>query len=397
MNNKEKMFPESNKYKEKLEIKYLVRQNIFVLTLISLIGLLSVFYLIILDFEIRMILGLSSGFIVIIIFNIASLSYGHYQIEFLKFNKFITSISFFTLIIIYVLYFKSPSIIPFLFLGYLIAAIYKDIKVLMVISLYFILTITMLLMNYHEIFDFTGNSSTSYFVIGLFVFLFLSLLMISTYITLKESQFFYNQISFTKEKELRNLQLLVDLKDQIDVEKFDSLLYCERVNNFFEEFSMKLNINNVFKAKIDAIYKLSQGVKKKEILDEYKDLTMIDLNRLEAFVIDKDSVIRKMAMRIYYYNQKEIHQREIFSETHFESLNKSTDDIEIKIMTFTILYVMLKNGLPGTKQMSKEEIYHTIIDTEFFYFLHPAIRQIYQDNSEVFEVIFNDAFNGVVS
>ena len=397
MNQKDKIFPESIKYKEKLEIKYLVRQNIFVITLISMIGFLSVVYLFLLDFEIRMIIGLSSGFIVIIIFNMASLSYGKTQIEFLKFNKFITSMSFFTLIIIYVLYFKSPSVIPFLFLAYLIAAVYKDIKVLTVISLYFILTITMLFVNYNQLFDFNTTFETSYFVIGLFVFLFLSLLMMSTYITLKESQFFYNQISYTKEKELKNLKLLIELKDQIDLEIFDYESYFKKIHLLFEDFSKKINIDNLFKQKIDILKKLSLGHTKESILNEYKEFTQEDINHLETLVIHKDSLMRKIAMRLYYYNQIDVHHREIFSETHFESLNKSTDDLEIKILTFSILYVMLKNGLPGTKALDKEEIYQVIINTEFYYLLDPRIREIYQDNPDVFEAIFDDAYKGGLS
>ncbi|HKL47246.1 MAG TPA: hypothetical protein VJ878_01140, partial [Candidatus Izemoplasmatales bacterium] len=349
MNNKNKLYSEISQYKEEIEIKYLVRQNSFVLTLISIVGILTLVYLFLYDRNMRVIYGIAAGYLVILAFNIASLSYGKIRVEFLRFNKFITAISFFTMMIIYVLYFESPSIIPFLFLAYLVAAVYKDIKVLTVISLYFILTILMLLINHGYLFDFQSNPNTNNLVIGLFVFFFLSLLMISTYITLKESQFFYNQISFSKEKELRNINLLIDLKSKIDLEVFHHKIYYNQLRNLFEAFSNKLEINNVFSEKIDILEKLAHGEKKIQILKDHPKIKVEDLNRIEALIVNENSLIRKIAMRIYYFNQKSIHEKEIFSETHFESFNKSIDDMEVKIIIFAIFYVTLKRGLPGVK------------------------------------------------
>jgi hypothetical protein len=343
----------------------------------------------------RVIYGLSAGYLLILIFNLASLSYGKTRVEFLRFNKFITSISFFTLIIIYVLYFKSPSIIPFLFLAYLVAAVYKDIKVLTVISLYFILTISMLLINHAYLFDFQSNPNTNNLVIALFVFFFLSLLMISTYITLKESQFFYNQISFAKEKELRNIHLLTHLKSKIDLEVFNHKIYYKQLRQLFKAFSDKLEINNVFEEKIDILEKLAGGVKKIQILKDYPNVKVEDLNRLEAIIMGEDTLIRQIAIKMYYFNQKDIHEKEIFSETHFESFNKSIDEMDVKIVIFAIFYVILKRGLPGIHSMSRSDIYQAIIETDFYYFIHPSIRQIFQENDEVFDAIFNEAFEGV--
>lgn len=397
LNNRNKFFPESNQYKEKAEIKYLVRQNLFVLSLIVSVGILSLAYLLFIQAPLRIIFGLTAGFIVILVFNIASLSYGKTRVEFFIFNKFITSISFFTLMIIYVLYFKSPSVIPFLFLAYLITAVYKDVKVLAIISFYFILTIAMLLLNYGYLFDFSNNSDTSYAVIGLFVFLFLSLLMISTYITVKESQFFYNQISFSKEKELRNLKLLIDLKKKTDVEIFSEKMYYQKVENLFDDFSKKLKINNIFSEKIDIIRQISKDKSTDDILKNYPEYSKEDIERLKVLVLNESSRLRPIAMKIFYFNQKDIHEREIFSETHFQSFNKSSDSLEVKILTFSIFYTILKRGLSGTKPLTNEEIYKAVINSEFYYFIDPKIRSIFKENPDVFDFIYKDAFEGVAS
>ena len=396
MNNKVELFPNINQYKVDLERKYLVRQNRFALSLISVIGILSVIYLVFTHQGLKLIVGLSLGFFVIIFLNILAISYSDNQVEFLKLNKFITSISFFTLMSGFVLYFKSPSFIPFLFIAYLIAAVYKDIKVLAIISLYFVFTMVMLLLNYKELFNFQTNQSPNHFVIGVFVILFLTLLMISIYITIKENQFFFNQISFSKEKETRNIELLIHLKDQIDVSSVFHPDYYDALRQFFDAFTQKIDSRNVFDEKLSVMEQLSKGVSKEEILKAHQDLSPKDLHRLEHLVLSQDSLLRKIAMHVFYYNQQEIHKREIFSETHFESFNKSMDDLEIKIVAFVNFYVLLKRGLTGMKPMSKDEIYHMLIHTDFSYSLHPKIREIYQENADVFETIYYDVFEEVV-
>lgn len=396
MNNKEQLFPTINPYKVELEKKYLVRQNIFVLSLISIIGILSVVYLLLIHEDLKIIIGLSTGFLLIIGFNISALAYSESHIEFLQFNKFITSMMFFTLMVIFVIFFESPSFIPFLFLAYLIAAVYKDVKVLSIISLYFILTMAMLLINYGGLFYFQYNPTTNNLVIGIFVVLFLSLLMISTVITIKESQFFYNQISFSKEKECRNLEMLTSLKSNVESSCYFHLDYYDTVKSFFSAFTKKIGTDNVFEEKIDVIKKLAEGVSKAVILKEHKDFSPKDLYRLQSLVIKQETLLRKISMHIFYYNQRDIHEKEIFSETHFESFNKSVDDVGTKIVAFSVFYVLLKKGLPGTKPLTKEAIYHMLIETEFYYSLHPSIRLIYQDNAEVFETIYMDVFNEVV-
>ncbi|MCF7924539.1 MAG: hypothetical protein K9L64_05525 [Candidatus Izimaplasma sp.] len=390
MNSKQRIFPEVEQYQQHLEFKYLVKQNIFVLLTIFLVGILLLIYLIIAGYNARIIFSLSSAFALVLIFNIASLSYGVTDYSFLKFNKFITSTSFFTLMIILLLYFESPSLIPFLFLAYVVSAIYKDLKVLGVISLYFVFTISMILLNYSNLFDFQNNPSPSYGVIGFFVFFFLLLLFVSTYITIKEVKFFYNEISFSKEKQNRNIDLLIDLRKKIAIDNHNYDVYYEKVKKVFADFSEKINIENHFDEKVEIIKRLHQGDSINKILADYGEYSKPDVLRLKNLLLNEDSNLTKLALKIFYFNQKEIHKKEIFSESYFESFDKSTDDIEIKIISFVVFYVLLKKGLSGMKPLTDEELYDAIINTDFYHFINPRIRKIYENNADVFNSIIAD-------
>ncbi len=395
MNTKQRIFPEVERYQQYLEFKYLVKQNIFVLLTIFLVGLLMLIYLLIAGYPLRNILGLLSGFAAVLIFNIASLAYGMKDYSFLKFNKFITSISFFTLILIILLYFKSPSLIPFLFIAYVISAIYKDLKVLGVISLYFVFTISMILFNYSYLFDFQNTPSPNYGVLGFFVFFFLFLLFVSTYITIKEIKFFYNEISFSKEKQNRNIDLLIYYKKKIAPDNHNYDLYYKKVELVFDDFCKKIEIDNHFDEKLEIIKQLDKGKSIDDILKTHSEFNKNDILRLKNLVLSEDSNLTKLALKIYYYNQKQIHEKEIFSETNFESFDKSGDEIEVKIISFVVFYVLLKKGLPGMKPLTDNELYDAIINTDFFHFINPRIRKIYKENSEVFNSIVADVISEV--
>ncbi|MFW5795003.1 MAG: hypothetical protein ACOCV1_05925 [Bacillota bacterium] len=395
MNTKQRIFPEVEKYQQYLEFKYLVKQNIFVLITIFLVGLLMVIYLLLAGYMARIVIGLISGFAAVLIFNVASLAYGMNDYSFLKFNKFITTVSFFTLMLVILLYFKSPSLIPFLFIAYVISAIYKDLKVLAVISLYFVFTLAMILLNYNYLFNFQNNPSPKYGVVGFFVFFFLFLLFVSTYITIKEIKFFYNEISFSKEKQNRNIDLLIELKNDINPDNQNYDMYYDKVKAIFEDFSKKINIDNHFDEKLDIIKKLNHKEAVDKILKEHPDFNKTDIARLENLVLREDSNLTKLALKIYYFNQKQIHKQEIFSETYFESFDKSGDEIEVKIISFVVFYVLLKKGLSGMEPLTDEELYDAIINTDFFHFINPRIRKIYKENSEVFNTIIADVISGV--
>jgi len=66
---------------------------------------------------------------------------------------------------------------------------------------------------------------------------------------------------------------------------------------------------------------------------------------------------------------------------------------EVKILAFVVFYVSLKKGLLGMKKLSNEEIFSTITNTDYFYYIDSKIMKIYQENSDVFDAIISDAFD----
>jgi len=389
------VFPETQYYREYLETKHFVGQNALVVMSIILMMLLTVLYMFLANYQILPILAFVVGFLIILMFNFATVAYSKEHYYYLKLNKYITSISLFTLILTMIIYFKSPSFIPLIFVAYAISAIYKDTKVLIGTTVYFIFAVLMLIFNFKFIFEFQNNIVIKNLAIGFFLILFLLILLASSFIIINEKTFFYNNIAFAKEKEYRNLDLILEFKSKLKTGSISNQDYYQNTKEILQEFSKKIEIEDIFSEKIDILQELDSGKDKKEILKNHPSYSKYDLDRMEKLLIYKTSKLSKLMLKIKNSSTKKYKTREIFSSTHFQSFNKQSDSIEVKILSFVVYYVALKRGLSGMKPLTNQELFDTFINTDLYYFIDPKVIKIYRDNADVFNTIVDEVFGRV--
>ena len=358
--------------------------------------ILTVVYMYLTKYPFLSIIGFVIGYLVILMFNFATVAYSKDHYYYLKLNKHITSISLFTLILTMIIYFKSPSFVPLIFVAYAVSAIYKDTKVLIGTTVYFIFSVLMLIINFKYIFEFQNTIVIKNLAIGFFLTLFLLILLASSFIIINEKTFFYNNIAFAKEKEYRNLDLILEFKSKL---KTNNLInhqdYYQKTKKILQEFSKKIEIEDVFSEKIDILAKLDLGVNKKEILSSHPTFNKVDLDRMEKLLIYKTSKLSKLMLKIKNSSIKKYKTREIFSSTHFQSFNKQSDTIEVKILCFVVYFVALKRGLSGMKPLTNQELFDTFINTDLYYFIDPKVIKIYRDNADVFNTIVDEVFGQV--
>ena len=153
-------------------------------------------------------------------------------------------------------------------------------------------------------------------------------------------------------------------------------------------------MDNIFTEKIEVLQALESKKSKKEILNQYPNLKENDLLRLERLLLNQKSALRKLILKIKHTHTGKIKTREIFSGTHFQSFNKQSDSIDIKIISFVIYYVALRKGLAGMKSVSNEELFNGIINSDLHHFIDPKVVKIFKENADVFNTIVDDAMNG---
>ncbi|MBN2539992.1 MAG: hypothetical protein JXB08_00545 [Bacilli bacterium] len=386
-------FSEIEQYRDHLEIKNLLGKNTIVSVVFLVLLAMTLTYMIIGKYPAETIVPLVSGFLLVLIISFVMSAYGVEDHNYLKFNKYLLTLGMFSIVTAMIIIFQSPSLIPLLFVVYGLAAIYQDLKVILISNAYFIFTMVFVVANFPEMLN-TLNTSTlgTQFNITLFSILFLVMLTISSYIIMKEKSFFYNQISKSKEVEYRNIDLLQKLKFQTHKEDKDVDSFYGQVNEFLEAFSQKLELPNIFQERLEILKDLDLGKSYDTILEVHPDFEPIDLDRLSKLRIINKSPLSRIAVKLGKTYTIDIKRREIFSATHFKTLNKQGDPEEIRIIAFVIFYVALKKGLVGLNKISDEQIYQMIINTDYYYNIDSRVMKIYQENPEVFDAIIADAF-----
>ncbi len=389
-------FKETLNYREYLEIKHLHSKSVIVVVFLFVMMLLAIGYMVLAKYTLIPIIKVGLSFFGVLFLNFMLFSYSDKETIYLKMNKYISSLSIFTLFLALIIFLKSPSLIPLLFVAYCLTAIYQDFKVMLIADLYFIFSIIMLMLNFPKLFEFQNATLENEFGIAFFTLAFLVMLSVSSYIMIKEKGFFYNQISLSKEREYRSIELLLKFTDDPIKYIRDKDIFYDRTNDFLEEFSKKIKVENIFKEKIAILKELNSGKSEKQILKKYKDFSEADLKRLKELLITKDSKLFKIITKLSHTNYQDIKKREIFSATHLKSFNKQSDSIQTKILAFVIYYVSLKKGLTGMKPLTDQELYDTLVNTDYYYYIDSRIMRIYRENADVFNAIIEDAFSEAV-
>jgi len=385
-------FSEIEQYREHLEIKNLRGKTTIITVVFFILLLMTMTYMIIAKYSWDLIIPLGIAFIIVLLFSFIMTAYGENDYSYLKINRYLLTLGMFSVVTLMIILLQSPSIFPLLFVIYCLASIYQDLKVIIISDLYFIFIMIFVVANYPNMFIALNNTNGNQFNMTLFSILFLAMLTISSYIIMKEKSFFYNQISKSKEVEYRNIDLLLKLKYQTNKEEKDFLGCYEQVNSFLDAFSKKLDLPNIFTEKMNILLALEKNIDYQTILEKYPEYTKEDLNRLNNLIISRHSVLNRIAVKISKTKNVDIKRREIFSATHFKTLNKQTDKVEVHIIAFVIFYVTLKKGLFGLNKISDEKIYNMITNTDYYYYIDYRVMKIYQENPEVFNIIISEAF-----
>ena len=388
--NKSYMFSEIEDYREALEIKHLRTKNLFVITLMSLIMVITLVYMLVTSFPLLQTISLLVGYLLVIIFNFAGLAYGWGNYRFYQLNKYITTLYIYVLAICTVFIFKSPSTITALFIAYAISAYYQDLKVILISNLFLLFSVVMFMINFPEYMNMQNASLEDQLGISIFFFAFVGILTISSYIIVKQKQFFYNQIALSKETEFRNIDLLIDMQKEVHQEDVNVEKYYENISAFLDEFSKKLEIENAFTDKMQLLLALEKGEQKNVLQDRYPEYSREDLDDFEELLIGAKRKLRKISIKMSHTFDIDVKRREMFSETHFKSFNHQADGLEIKIIAFVVFYTALKRGLDGFAKLDEQTIREALTSTDYFYYIDPRVMRIYQKNSEVFDTISDD-------
>jgi len=386
------LFTEIEGTRETIEITHLRTKNHFVLAFLLLFFVLTYTFLILTRTPSIEWIYVGIVFAIVILLNIAALAYGKEDRSFYQINKYTTTFGIYTIILVLIFTINTIGIFPALFLAYALSAFYQDLKVMIISDVLLLFSIIMMMINVPQAMNFISGTFEDNLGLAFFVFLFISLLTIASYIIIKQKRFFYNQIALAKETEFRNIDLLIELKKRVGEPEIDFPNYYHHVLAFTEAFSQRIEMENEFKVRLELLALLEQNKPYSEVVTTYPNLSKTDYEGLADLLLTSHHKLRKMALKLSHLSTFDIKHREIFSETHFKSFNHAADQIEIKIVAFSIFYAALKHGNEYISPISEADIAKVLLETDYYYYFDPRVIKIYEENVRVFESIIADVF-----
>lgn len=380
-------------YKESLELKHLKRKTIIVNIIILLSAVLVGMFL----YQIKAPrnIGISTllMFVVLLFTNLAFYSYDDDHYNSLKISMYITTLGIYSISIVLIFMYPTPSVFTSLFLAYAITSIYQDYKSMLISNFALFIAGSAFVLKFPDVFDIKGLQDAQHLIVLTFLIVFVLLLTLSSYILIKRKNFFYNQLAQIKESEIRNIILYNEVDEIKNGEAFNSEKYYEALLKFSDKLSEKIGIENVFSRKIEILRDI-RSLTVTEVAEKYPEFTEDEIAEISNLELETHYKMRMLGLKSSQSLGVEVSRKEIFSESQFKSFKHVGDTRYVKIISFVVFYCLLKLDKPYLKALEEEKIKDIFLNSEYFYRVDREIINIYLENSDVFDTIIKDHLEG---
>lgn len=380
-------------YKELLELKHIKTKTLIVNILNMLFGVVVFFFLYRLNIETMKIMSILFMFMVLIGINILLYAFDKDLYNNLKFAMYINTIGEYAIAVTLILMFRTPSIFTSLFLAYAITAIYQDYKVMITSNSALFISGFLLAIGPYNIFAIPGITVVQNVFIVVFLFIFMLLLTLSSYILIKRKTFFYNHLAQSKESEIRNIDLLSEVSKYNNHKDLNVKEYYNSLGLFSKELSKKIGIEDIFSRKIKLLKEIHKH-SVSELMEKYPDYSIDEINQLKLMDLEVNKKMRDVGVKASITQDINVSRKEIFSETQFKSFKHFSDDRYVKIISFVVFYCLLKIDKPYLKELSENQIKDYLYNSEYFYLIDRDIIDVYLENNDVFDTVVNDILKG---
>ena len=380
-------------YKESLELIHLKRKTIIFNLLVFILAGVVLYFLLQLNAESEIIISTMLMFIILFLVNLAFYSYDKDHYNNLKIVMYISTLGVYIISVSLILQFQTPSMFTALFLTYAITSIYQDYKAMILSNSALFISGTLLILRYPAIFEIVGNTESQTFFILVFLFVFVVLLSLSSYILIKRKTFFYNQLAQIKESEVRNIDLLLEIEKIKTKKTIDINEYYDSLKLFSKHLSKKIGIENVFERKIELLIDL-KSMDIQDILSKYTEYTLDEVDEIKYMELEAEKKMIRIGIKSSKSQGIEVSRKEIFSESQFKSFKHFGDAHYVKIISFVLFYTLLKLDKPYMSELQEEKVKDILLNSEYFYRIDRDIINIYLDNNKVFDTIVKDHMKG---
>jgi len=282
----------------------------------------------------------------------------------IRLSMYITSIGMYIMTTALILDVRTPSIFTMLFLTYATLSLYQDYKVSIFNSFLLFSSGLFITSQFPDVFESGTALSPSIFYIVVFLLLFIALLSVSSAIIIKRKNHVYKQVVDVKEREFKYIETIFELQEKYSEKEFDYKEYYQKLEEFTDALSNTIGMSNVFAERISILKDMTK-LKDKTLSKKYKGYNHADFSELKQLELRKYKKIPYLALESAQIDDIQPEEKELIFERRSPTFNDREDDIQVKIVAFSVFYVLLRTGNIHIKPLSHEQIFEVIGRPEF--------------------------------
>jgi len=296
----------------------------------------------------------------------------------------IISILFMYVFVIYLLFNNNlPGIYANIFLAFTIGYIFLDEYTTILNHFMMAIISSIFIWVFPEIFGVTGDNVYSLLLInsGLVVLIFL--LFFSSLFNIRKKNYNYRQLALSKENEYRIINIVFEMTKKYFKNSDDYDRYFDSIKIFFDVFSKKNNVVNLFNKRINFIEELEKVID----INEMESAIPIEyIKSLDLLTINKRKRMRHIAFKLSQSLELEENKR-VPGIDLFSSLRHYDDYEEVKIIAFSAFYVYFRMNKLEKKAIDDDQFISLLKNSDIENLIEPKNLEIYYKHKEVFDRI----------
>lgn len=322
----------------------------------------------------------------------------HYKHLFpdIRLSMYITTFGLYLITIAAIVDIATPSVFTMLFLTYALVSIYQDFKLALTNNLLLLFSGSLIVLQFHQIFQTSQALSLSSFYIMVFLIIFVALLSLSSFVLIKRKSQFYQQVVNVKEEEYKYIETIFSIQQQNAQKESDHKTYYDHIERFTKALADSIGVNNVFKERVHILRDLP-NYSEKALLKKYPSYNKADFEELKQIELFEYKKIAYIAFKAAQIHTIQPEKKELLFEANKASFNHREDALEVKIIAFSVFYALLRSDKIAMKKLTHDEIFDILSSQAFKRNVNDEIINIYLANKEEFETVIDKAYNKAVS
>lgn len=360
----------------------------------TMIGLYSVFLMVLFIIEstaFREIFLYGFLFLLVIGFNIASVTQ-NWSLKGLG-RLGIFNVLFIYAFITYLLFNENlQGLIANFFIAFTIGFIYLDIKIASLNHFLVIISSSIVMWVFPELLEMENLSVVEISLINTSIISIVIFLYLSAIFNIRNKNFNFEKLAKSKENEYRIINGLFEFQNEILNDSINLDVFYKDIQTFFETFTNKFEMENVFEKRLQLIYDL-ETLSLKEAKKKYKQISEEILEELKGLTINSNQKIRYLAYRISQANVS--HSSINDPKDAFNSFRHYDDSERVKIMVFSAFYIYFRHTDADREALSHERFVELLQKSGLDQLVEPRILKSFYQYKDVIETIVSDAMHGV--